>query len=282
MTMARQLDLHQVTLCCVDTRSTAQAIYALRQCMRHAKFAHVLLLGTKVVPTKACDLTGIEHIAIPDLKSINDYSHFMLKELNQYIQTPHVLVVQWDGFVTQPEFWRSQFLDYDYIGPPWYHGGSPGLVGNGGFSLRSKRLLQALSQLDFARDEPEDTAICVSHRQELEHRFGIQFAPLALAQEFGCEYGAFRPSFGFHGMHNFAHVMSEAQLSAWLDTVPDDILRAKHSRKLIKTLMQRKQHALAMRLIKARSRLFGWNGDQLNLYVRARFKQLTARETTSR
>ena len=43
--------------------------------------------------------------------------------------------------------WRPEFLDYDYIGAVWPHVLDKYNVGNGGFSLRSKALLEACRAL---------------------------------------------------------------------------------------------------------------------------------------
>lgn len=268
--MAPVLDLPDVTLCCVDTRSVPQALYALRQCMAQARFGRVLFLGPKPDASQGQPPDGVDWITIPTLTGIQDYNRIMLCELAAHIRTSHVLIVQWDGFVTHPELWRQDFLSVDYIGPPWYHGGHPGLVGNGGFSLRSKRLLDTVASLeDLDTVEPEDRVICVQRRDELEREHGIRFAPLEMAQDFGCEYGAYRPSFGFHGMHNFAHVMDETTLSAWLAQAPKEILSNKHARKLIKELMQTGRAREAKSLICQRSLVTGWTWDQFVLMARA-------------
>lgn len=269
------LDLPDVTLCCVDTRSVPQALYALRQCMAQARFGRVLFLGPKPDASEGRPPEGVDWITIPTLRGIQDYNRIMLHELAAHIRTSHVLIVQWDGFITHPELWRPDFLSVDYIGPPWYHGGHPGMVGNGGFSLRSKRLLDTLATLpDLDTNEPEDMVICVQRRDELEREHGIRFAPLEMAQDFGCEYGAYRPSFGFHGMHNFAHVMDEATLSAWLAQAPAEIVTSRHSRKLIKALIRNQNTDLAVTLVLQRSKLLGWPFDQITLYSRAKWRKL--------
>lgn len=83
-------------------------------------------------------------VKIPQIKSIEEYSHFMIKDLANYFDTQHVLVAQWDGFVWKPELWDNKFLQYDYIGAPWPESllfkGVPKHfnVGNGDFLLGAK------------------------------------------------------------------------------------------------------------------------------------------------
>lgn len=273
--MAARLLLPDVTLCCVDTRSPELAWHAIELCLAQAQFGETLFIGPNGwSPPENCP-APVRYISIEPLKGINAYSDFLLKRLAPHIQTSHVLIIQWDGFVLRPDLWMPEFLAYDYIGPPWYHGGHPGMVGNGGFSLRSNRLLNALTHFDAPPNEPEDVVICRDLRPELERLHNIQFAPLNVAQLFGCEYGPWRDAFGFHGMHNFAHFMPDQQLSAWLEQAPADILSNKHTRKLIKELMRNKRARLAIALIKRRSKVLGWTVDQCLLVARALCHQAT-------
>lgn len=274
--MPQQIDLPDVTLCCVDTRSVSQALDALGRCMKQARFGRVLFLGPPPNASQAHPLNDIDWVVIPPLKGIQDYNRIMLRGLAPHIRTSHVLIVQWDGFITHPNFWRSDFLTVDYIGAPWYHAGHPGMVGNGGFSLRSRRLIEVLASLqNIDTTEPEDHVICVQRRAELEQEHSIRFAPLEMAQDFSCEYGDYRPSFGFHGMHNFANIMPMDDLRRWLAQAPAEIITSQHGRKLIKTLIQNGDTDLAETLIRARSQLVGWNADQVNLHLRAKWRQLT-------
>lgn len=264
------LDLPDVTLCCVDTRSVAQAFYALRQCMAHARFGRVVFFGPEPDASQGPAPEGIDWVTIPALRGIQDYNRIVLKDLAAHVHTSHVLIVQWDGFITHPELWRPEFLTVDYIGPPWYHGGHPGMVGNGGFSLRSKRLLDALASLDkLDTTEPEDMVICVQRRAELEREHGIRFAPLDMAQAFGCEYGAYKACFGFHGMHNFAHVMDEQTIRIWLENAPTEIVVHKHARKLIKSLITARRIDEAVMLNAKRAAITGWSFDSFLLNLRA-------------
>lgn len=266
--MVQDLSLPTVTLACVDTRHPDQAWWAIQRCLSLAEVSQALFFApcewsatqpdprVRVIPTAA-------------LKSIRDYNRFMLRDLAEHIRTDHVLVMQWDGFITTPSLWSPDFLDWDYIGAPWYHSSSAGAVGNGGFSLRSRRLLAALKSLAPDESEPEDMAICITLRPRLESEFGIRFAPLEVAQRFACEYGPHRPAFGFHGMLNFAHALNSAELSRWLDEAPVDLLCSQHARKLIKTLMQRGRSKDALDLLRRRATKLGWGRDQLLLAARA-------------
>ena len=99
------------------------------------------------------------------------------------------------------DFFSENFLKYDYIGAPWPHFAFH-KVGNGGFSLRSRRLMQAveplLTQQDFLI--PEDIVICRKYRRQLERDSSIKFAPVSVAEKFSQELSVRdHPTFGFHG-----------------------------------------------------------------------------------
>lgn len=119
--------------------------------------------------------------------------------------------MQWDGFVRDGTAWSDEFLDYDYIGAPWpqYHDHMN--VGNGGFSLRSRKLLAATANID-PNGDPEDFVICRTHRVRLENQYGLRFADMDVATRFSYERGESTGlQFGFHGVFNM-----RAELPAWV------------------------------------------------------------------
>lgn len=265
--------LHDVSLICVDTRHPDQAWWAIQRCQASLEFAVTAFFcpAEWTPPSHDCGCApdAVLH-PIAAIRSIEDYNRFMLTGLAKHVRTSHALVVQWDGFVSEPARWSDDFLQWDYIGAPWYHGDSAGSVGNGGFSLRSRKLLLALAEIDHPDTrEPEDMAICVTLRPRLEAMHDIRFAPLEVAQRFACEYGAFRPAFGFHGMHNFAHALDPDVLARWLDGCPPDILTSQHARKLVKSLMQNGKSSQAIDLLRRRIRQQGPTPDNLKLMIRS-------------
>lgn len=216
--------LNDVTLCCVDTRSPALALAAIAHCHRHLSFASTLLFTDVAACPPAPENV---HVLPARIDSTEDYSRFMLKSLAPHVHTSHVLVVQWDGFVLDPDAWDPSFLTWDYIGPRWHDVPDPVLsVGNGGFSLRSRRLLQALADPSFEATHPEDLCICRTHRARLERDFGIRFAPPEAADRFAFErLPPQGPTFGFHGLMNFDRVFERDALHAFLRQMPDRMSR---------------------------------------------------------
>lgn len=132
--------------------------------------------------------------------SAEEYSFFMANGKLK-IETDFVLIAQMDGFIINPSAWSDDFLKYDYIGAPW----PDGIVGNGGFCLRSKKLLDALKDISkiFSdeRYHPEDLYICKTKRNLLETEYGIKFAPFEVANRFSVENRPYMGQFGFHGKY---------------------------------------------------------------------------------
>lgn len=248
------LQLPQVTLCCVDTREPALAIAALQRCRAGVRFGRTLLF-TDLARVPAGVPDGIELLPI-HIASVADYSAFLLRGLAEHVRGTHLLVVQWDGFVLDPSAWDPAFLQYDYIGAPWHDVPGDAGVGNGGFSLRSVRLLRALRDPALAPSHPEDLAICREHRAALEQRHGILFAPRALAERFAFERTApTGPTFGFHGLFHFDRVLTPAALHALLARLPDEMLRGLDAHDLARQLIRAGQLDSAQRIVDARLRL---------------------------
>tara|TARA_R100001377_G_scaffold84988_1_gene69865 strand:- start:1700 stop:2308 length:609 start_codon:yes stop_codon:yes gene_type:complete len=141
---------------------------------------------------------------------------FTIKELNDYIKTDFMLLIQSDGFISNPNMWSDTFFDYDYLGARWWHN-DPHIkyaksenivcknsVGNGGFTLRSKKFLEEASKLTYDGYSPEDAFLCIKNYDTLTEA-GIRFAPDHIADRFSLEPdglrlgGSLGRSFGFHG-----------------------------------------------------------------------------------
>ncbi len=153
--------------------------------------------------------------------------HFVLKNCAPSSATEHVLLVQWDGYVVNPGAWDPAFLECDYLGAKWFWHEDGMRVGNGGFSLRSRRLLAALEDPRIVLVEAEDTTIGRTFRPLLEREHGIRFGSEALADKFAFEaaYPIGKP-FGFHGLFNFWQVMPPAELAALTALFSDGIARS--------------------------------------------------------
>jgi Protein of unknown function (DUF5672) len=143
------------------------------------------------------------------------HTDYALRKLGAEIKTDIAVTVHHDGYVINPERWTDEFLDYDYIGAPWginnVGEGQP-RVGNGAFSLRSKKWLDLGAVFAEKYGLPsgafnEDVLSCHTWRQYFIAE-GCKIAPLELAMRWSHEHQmADKPdwdrsqSFGFHNFH---------------------------------------------------------------------------------
>lgn len=199
-----RLSLQQVTLCAVTSVNVAATIRALEASLAQVDFAQVLLLTDAAL----CDVHPSIHIVpIAPLRSSAAYSDFLLTHLVDHVETSHCMVAQWDGHLLDAARWDWSFLDYDYIGASWPQFDDGHDVGNGGFSLRSRRLMSLCRTSPFLQVHPEDVAIARVNRDWLEDQ-GMRFAPRDLADAFATERtGSLATSFGYHGAFNMPRAL---------------------------------------------------------------------------
>lgn len=199
MTYDKRLSLPQVTLCAATSVNVVATLRALEACLQQIAFADCLLLtDIPIEPTHH----EIRVVKIDRLGSSSAYSEFLLSGMVDYLTTSHCLVAQWDGYVLDAQRWRSEFMSYDYIGASWPQFADGYDVGNGGFSLRSRRLMELCREPNFVPLHPEDVAIGRTNRAWLEDQ-GMRFAPRELADLFAAErVGDSQETFGYHGVWN--------------------------------------------------------------------------------
>lgn len=131
-----KLQLPTVTCIIIDCLDASRAIKILEHCKTKADFGAVKLLTN--IPRE------YEHrVSIMPLNSLIAYSIFMLTKVNEYIDTEHLLIVQRDGWILNPESFNSEWLGLDFIGGLYMQYDR---VGSGGFSLRSKKIMQDVSE----------------------------------------------------------------------------------------------------------------------------------------
>ncbi|CAH1905146.1 conserved hypothetical protein [Candidatus Nitrotoga sp. HW29] len=211
-----------ITLCCVDCINHDLAIKALKKSKERGVFDRVLFLTDRDFT-----LPGIETIEIPPIRSRQEYSTFVLHELHHYIDSDFVLLIQWDGYIINPNAWTNEFLNFDYIGAVWGHHKDGFRVGNGGFSLRSRKLLLATRALPLNEELAEDELIGRKYRPLLEGQYQVRFAPESEAEKFSFEttYPACQP-FGFHGLFNMWMVLAPNEVEELIHSLPSNIINS--------------------------------------------------------
>ena len=215
--MKKKFKLPDVTLLAITSTEMDEAQISMRISLHNIKFAKSKLLCSSPPKKKYPD---IEYVSIEPLKSVDMYNRIVFQDLHKYFETSHCLIVQADSFVVNSDLWKDEFLKYDYIGGPWPNKieVKPDLilnleknpVGNGGFSLRSRKLVETTAKINFKSlnfpMKAEDVVICHYLYQKMIDS-GIRFAPPKLAAQFSMEnienlYGQnINSVFGFHGKH---------------------------------------------------------------------------------
>lgn len=188
------MNLKNVTLVCADDTIDSHVAYSIfNKVSQNINFFDCKFYSSKV-----------SNCINKNINSIQEYSKFLIKDLNSEINSEFCLIIQKDGFPINLAAWTDEYLKYDYIGAPWYTQPWPldETVGNGGFSLRSKRYLEESSKLDYSGIDPEDVFLCRKMSKHLRS-VGVKFAPHELAYKFSVEDLPYKGQFGFHGKNTY-------------------------------------------------------------------------------
>lgn len=210
------LKLNDVTLVVVTSVKYEENVRSLIHSMEGVEYGDVKFISD-IKPESLPE--NVKHISCDKL-SYDGFSEFTFLKLWKYIETSHCLLVHHDGFVVRPDLWKDSFLEYDYIAAPWPYSdtsyitdyGEHVRVGNGGFCLRTKKMLEMPTKLGLKLEHRQgfyndDGNFCVYHRKTFLDN-GIKYAPVEIAAEFATEIwidGVSKESFGFHGFGNNDH-----------------------------------------------------------------------------
>jgi hypothetical protein len=210
----------------INTVDTFAALRTIQHCNKFFNFNNNFIISNNVL-----DVDNINFIKVKKFGDIQEYSEYVLR-LSEIVESDHVLIVQDDGFILNPQKWKHEFLSYDYIGAPWpsskkwvkrfkKYGDYTKIkknikenrVGNGGFSLRSRKFLEYSADFESCNGMPEDIFLSLINYKEAL-RYGINFAPFEIAKLFSLEtpLGGYKNKnelrskkintsehFGFHG-----------------------------------------------------------------------------------
>lgn len=208
------IQLSDVTLFAFDnTPKIDETIKALYTSMNNIKYGSVKLVTSKEQIEEYRSKLEPDGIVLEEpvieVKNYDDYNYYWVYHVGNHIETSHCLLIQSDGFVLFPEKWDDDWLNYDYIGAPWPYTedafidpfGNHHRVGNGGFCLMSKKLLDVPNKVevpwevnnsDFYWMAPGvfnyhgDGNVCV-HNRHIYTEQGCKFAPVEVAVKFSQE-----------------------------------------------------------------------------------------------
>ena len=194
------------------TVDVEKAVMALLYSSINIQFSQILLLSN-YKPWNLPD--KVSYKRIKGFSSVDDWCEFVFKDLYSYIKSPYIILIHPDGYIVDYRQWKSEFLQFDYIGAPWpwpkdsvsyrTDKGKIIRVGNS-VSLRSKRLLEAPLTLNlkwekFHGNFNEDGIICVKYHDILTEN-NFKFPPVHLAYKFSVETNlpalSDQKSFAFH------------------------------------------------------------------------------------
>ena len=223
-----------LSVSCIDTLNYEKSLHAIKRTVETLKkktyVDRVYWYSDKPIVNHIYGVP-VTHVKIDKMNGQLDYSHISLKIVPEVCTQDYDIIVQWDGYAVNPDAWTDEFFKYDYIGATW----DDGVVGNGGFSWRSRKLYDAFVFNDIKHDYnqfeselvdrpmyagedkngkfiPEDVVICRLYKIALEN-LGIKYAPYEVADRFSVENHSYispwteKPhpwigtSLGFHGKH---------------------------------------------------------------------------------
>lgn len=208
--------MKKITLVCVGNVCHDMMKFSVENTLKHAPDVDdVLIMSDRAI------LDYGQFYQLPDSFDKSNYQKIMIKDLYDLIKTEFVLICQYDGMAVDGSQWNNEFYHYDYIGAPWPTRFSwipaDQRVGNGGFSLRSKKLLEALQDQEIGYQNNEDVIICQTAKKLLTDRYQIRYAPIDLADVFSNEWNNPKAQvFGFHGIFNFPRYFSDQQTAQLL------------------------------------------------------------------
>lgn len=219
--------INDVTLVTIETMYHNLAKRSMEETLSRVPFKNVLVFSDQDF------LPGSKHVKIQHGDMLQ-YCNLLLKGVLEHVQTEYIIFQQWDAMVHNGSKWTDLFLAHDYIGAVWPWRGPGQNVGNGGFSLRSRRLLEKLQaehiQLDPASEHgvQEDNYISILHRPWLESQ-GMVFAHPVMAEKFAIELSPDGfDAMAHHGFWNIVQFMPKSTVEYFVTHAPENTWKELH------------------------------------------------------
>lgn len=207
-----KIQLPDVTLIALSSIKIPETIRSLEYSMRGIDFGAV-----KLVTDVPFFHAKIKRENCEPMRNIDEYNDYCFRHLGNHVETDFALVTQYDSAVLNPNSWEDEWMTLDYIGAPFplptddfsyrANNGEIVRVGNGGFSLRSKKLMDIPKKMNWELREDhgfknEDGQLTTYYRKELLE-LGIKYAPVEVAAKFSFENNVqenvhIDKPFGFH------------------------------------------------------------------------------------
>ena len=224
--MPQKPKLPDVTLVMLDCTCPELARLAVLDTLKLVEPEEVLIFSDTNLR-----VPGTKHVKVRQWVTLEECINFFCYVLPYMIKTKFMLNIQWDGWVIDAEMWDPAFLNYDFIGAPWWHAHNNVGNGTGIRSIELMRFIDKYKDVFPMTVGNEDELLCRIYRPTLEMH-GFKWAPEKLASRFSFE--CTRPSvtsrhFMFHDSFNFPAVLGPDQYARRLALMRDNpyILKGK-------------------------------------------------------
>lgn len=204
------IDLSRVTLLFVATQAHDITKRVISDCWSKVKFGETLVYTND---QEKIGLDGIRYIPCHNFINKREAGAFYYGKAMEKVETDFALMLEWDGGIFDTAYWKPEFFSYDYIGAPWQvRRNDTRDVGNGGFTLMSKRLGHFICE-NFAQHPVfTDVDVCRNQRGAYDAA-GFKWPDRQLASSFAWELGLRNPEhFGFHGAFTWPTVLPTEEL----------------------------------------------------------------------
>ena len=189
-----------VDLVTINCNMVEEGVKALEYSTKYIEFNNVFLLSDQTISG------NFDLISIKKIRDVEDYNNEILN-LSKHIKSEYVLIIQHDGHVINHKKWDDLFLKFDYIGAPWPNSKkwnerwkyypkemeekilknlNLNRIGNGGFSLRSKKFLDYSRSYKEVDGAPEDIFLNILN-YDRAFEYGIKYPDVKTAISFSYE-----------------------------------------------------------------------------------------------
>lgn len=202
--------LPQVTLVAFDGGTCLElTTLALHHSLAQVSFGEVVVC----TPEPIAMPSDARWVKTPRWRSREECQNFQFCELPELVRTDFLLLVHYDAWILDGSLWEDEFLNYDWMGAPWWYDDGFNVGFGAMYSLKLLRFLAA-NRSRFPLRWPDDDTICRRYRPALEAE-GFRWPSEQVASRFMLE--CTRPSwqsrhFMFHDSFNFPVVLKGERL----------------------------------------------------------------------
>jgi len=210
-----------VSLVMIETKHHDLATAALRNWTSRMEFAEVITLSTRPL------LQGARFVPINPITSKRDHAELMLKCLWPFVKTDYVIQLNWDTLLRDPEHFRPDFFDYDYIGHMWpWQAPRTNNTDHCGISWRSRRLLDSM-RYPMVQPIDESTPFHQSEnlRKTVQEKFNLRMDSVETYRQFCLEldYPDDGRSFAYRGLWHMIEFLPKKEVEFFIINSPANL-----------------------------------------------------------